>query len=83
TAVKLRHLAKNEWQSKNVLLVSHAGFMDALLKAILLEELPAGEETTFFYFYNTSISRIDFLANGHMGVRYLNRIPHLPPEKVT
>ncbi|MEO1440715.1 MAG: histidine phosphatase family protein, partial [Chloroflexota bacterium] len=83
TAAKLRHLAKSEWHHKNVLLVSHAGFMDALLKAILLEAMPEIDETSFFYFYNTSISRIDFLANGHMGIRYLNRIAHLPPEQVS
>jgi broad specificity phosphatase PhoE len=61
-------------------LVTHGGFMDALLKA-LLNQLPGPR---FFYHHNnTAITRLDFYEDGQLGLRYLNRVDHLPPELIT
>ncbi len=61
-------------------MVSHGGFIDALLKAIL-NQLPG--EGAFFHHYNTAITRVDFHADGRLSFRYQNRIPHLSPELVS
>jgi len=82
-AEKLLSLAQTDWEDKNVVLVSHAGFLDLLLKALLMHPKAVEENQVFFFFYNTSLSRVDFRPSGHMGLRYLNRIPHLPPELVS
>lgn len=58
-----------------ILLVTHGTFMDQLIKALL----DAGEQPAFHFSHiNTAISRIDFLTEGFVAVRYLNRAPHLP-----
>ncbi len=58
-----------------ILLVTHGTFMDQLIKALL----GAGEQSAFHFSHiNTAISRIDFLTEGFVAVRYLNRAPHLP-----
>jgi 2,3-bisphosphoglycerate-dependent phosphoglycerate mutase len=58
-----------------ILLVTHGTFMDQLIKALL----DAGEQPAFHFSHiNTAISRLDFLAEGFVAVRYLNRAPHLP-----
>jgi broad specificity phosphatase PhoE len=61
-------------------LVSHGGFIDALLKA-LFSQLPGHH--LFYSHYNTAITRIDFLDNGQLILRYLNRVHHLPPALVS
>jgi 2,3-bisphosphoglycerate-dependent phosphoglycerate mutase len=63
-----------------VALVSHAGFMEALLKA-MLDHLPAADLT--IYHLNTAITRIDVGPGHELHVRYLNRVPHLPQERVS
>ncbi len=78
TARRLRDLALGDWQEQNVLLVSHAGFMDVLVKALLIELDPEADDTNFYFFYNTSVTRIDFLQGGQVGFRYMNRVMHLP-----
>lgn len=58
-----------------ILLVTHGTFMDQLIKALL----GAGEQPAFHFSHiNTAISRLDFLTEGFVAVRYLNRAPHLP-----
>lgn len=58
-----------------ILIVTHGTFMDQLFKALLA----AGDQPAFHFSHiNTAISRVDFLAEGFVAVRYLNRAPHLP-----
>ncbi|MDX1522286.1 MAG: histidine phosphatase family protein [Anaerolineae bacterium] len=61
-------------------LVTHGGFMDALLKAFF-RQLPSA---TFWYHHNnTAITRLDIYPDSRFGLRFLNRIDHLPPKLVT
>lgn len=76
-AEELRMLPASD---ERIALVSHGGFMDALLKA-LFKQLP--DRHLFYYHYNTAISRIDFHSDGNLGVRYLNRLSHLPLELIS
>ena len=79
-------VAKELWQWANdgvvgpVALVSHAGFMEALIKA-MLDRLPGGSLT--IYHLNTAITRVDLGPDHGLHVRYLNRVPHLPQELVS
>jgi 2,3-bisphosphoglycerate-dependent phosphoglycerate mutase len=63
-----------------IALVSHAAFMEALLKA-MIGRLPGPEIT--FYHLNTAITRVDLGPGRELRVRYLNRVPHLPQELVS
>ncbi|MFW5737977.1 MAG: histidine phosphatase family protein [Spirochaetota bacterium] len=63
-----------------IALISHAGFMEALIKA-LLGRLPASELT--FYHFNTAITRLDLDAPDEVSIRYMNRVPHLPLELIS
>ncbi len=63
-----------------IALVIHGTFMDLLMKA-LLNHLPG--DTYFHWHYNTAITRVDFMDDGRMLIRYINRVTHLPPELVT
>jgi broad specificity phosphatase PhoE len=65
---------------ERIVLVSHGGFMDALLKA-LFKQLP--DRHLFYYHYNTAVSRIDLQSDGNLGVHYLNRVSHLPLELIS
>lgn len=63
-----------------IAIVSHGTFIDALLKA-LLNQSPGRH---FLYHHcNTAISRIDFHTHGHLDVRYLNLVAHLPPDLIS
>ena len=61
--------------------VTHGGFSNHFLHALFCD----GAFLDGFYFshYNTAISRIDYLADDTVRIRYLNRIEHLPPDLVT
>jgi len=63
-----------------VALVSHGGFIDCLIKA-MLNNMPA--PGYFHWHYNTAISRFDLLPDSAVLVRYINRVSHLPPALVT
>ncbi|MFW5745705.1 MAG: histidine phosphatase family protein [Spirochaetota bacterium] len=63
-----------------VALVSHAGFMEALLRA-MLDRLPGASLTV--YHLNTAITRVDLEPGHELHLRYLNRVPHLPQELVS
>lgn len=63
-----------------VAIVSHAGFTDALIKAVT-NQLPS--PNMFYHQYNTSITRIDFRPDGGADIRYINRFGHLPPELIS
>lgn len=66
--------------SDRVAIVTHGGFIDGLLKA-LLNQLPSPHY--FFSHFNTAITRIDFQRDGFLEIRYLNRIGHLPADMVS
>lgn len=79
-AAQLYELAEAANDGDRVAIVSHGGFIDALLKAFL-NQLP--NPGTFFHHYNTAITRVDFHPEGGLSFRYQNRIPHLSPELVS
>jgi 2,3-bisphosphoglycerate-dependent phosphoglycerate mutase len=69
-----------EMPDERIALVSHGTFAEALVRALL--ELPA-DHRSYYSHYNTAITRLDFLPDGYLFVRYLNRIQHLPPELIS
>ncbi len=79
-AIKVATALQERSDSDDVLaLVSHAGFMDILVKAIF-NQLPSRPHTMKYYHYNTSITRIDY--HGHRPIlHYMNRVDHLPHDK--
>lgn len=63
-----------------ILMVTHGTLMDQLLKALI----GAGNQPNFYFNHlNTGISRVDFLEDGLIALRYLNRAPHLPLDLYT
>jgi 2,3-bisphosphoglycerate-dependent phosphoglycerate mutase len=62
-----------------VAIVSHGGFYNAFLRALL--EVPE-EVSGWFSLNNTAISRIDF-EDGTLAVQYMNRVDHLPAGLIT
>jgi 2,3-bisphosphoglycerate-dependent phosphoglycerate mutase len=62
-----------------VTVVSHGAFYNTLLRAML--KMP-DEGNCWFLLNNTGISRFDF-HDDHIGLAYLNRLDHLPPDLVT
>ena len=63
-----------------VVFVSHAGFFYWFMNAVL-EMAPRRDQ--WFHIYNTSISCLEFSAEAGVGVRYLNRVDHLPAELIS
>lgn len=64
---------------ESLAIVSHARFIDALLKA-LLNQLPGHHR--WYHHSNTAVSRLA-LTDKRLEVRYLNRVAHLPPELIS
>ncbi len=80
-AYQLREWAASSDRAGDCLaMVSHGGFMDALIKA-LVYQLPAGR--VVYHHFNTAITRIDFVSEERLDIRYVNRIPHLSQELVS
>lgn len=78
-AIKVARAARERSDSDDVIaLVSHAGFIDLLLK-VLFEQLPARPYTMRYYHGNTAITRINF-HRGWMTMHYMNRAEHLPAD---
>jgi 2,3-bisphosphoglycerate-dependent phosphoglycerate mutase len=71
-----------EWgdSEERLALVSHGGFIDALLKA-LCNQLPSHH--LWYHHYNTAITRVDFGQDDRLHLRFLNRVDHLPPELIS
>ena len=71
-----------EWAAsqERVAIISHGGFIDALLKA-LTDQLPSRQ--LYYHHYNTAITRIDFRPEGPLDIRYINRFDHLPPDLIS
>jgi broad specificity phosphatase PhoE len=63
-----------------VLLVTHGTFLDRFFKALL--GLGPSAQIVFNHL-NTAVSRVDFLEEGWVALRYLNRVEHLPAALVT
>ncbi len=76
-AEQLHDIASNE---DRVAIITHGGFMNALLKA-LFGQIPGGK--IYYRHHNTAISRISLDGSEGAEVRYLNRIDHLSPELVS
>lgn len=78
-------LQERSTSDERIALVSHAGFMDALIKA-LLSQIPTHPDLLFYTHYNTGITRIDFgesymaAIQNRLRLHYLNRVKHLPAE---
>jgi broad specificity phosphatase PhoE len=64
---------------EHIAIVSHARFLDSLLKA-LQNQLPS--HRSWYHHSNTAVSRIA-LPEGRLELRYLNRVSHLPPDLVS
>lgn len=80
-AYRLRAWAASEARADEcVAMVSHGGFMEVLLKA-LFNQLPGSQ--VVYHHFNTAITRLDFMPEGRLDVRYINRIPHLSQELVS
>lgn len=60
-----------------IAMVSHGTFIDSLIKAFF-NQIP--DPRLLYQHYNTAITRIDFMDEGRLLLRYLNRTQHLPPE---
>jgi broad specificity phosphatase PhoE len=74
---QLWEMAKTE---DRVAMISHGGFMNALLKALFGQ---ISQENMYYRHHNTAISRIYMDGNGRFEVLYLNRIAHLTPESIS
>jgi broad specificity phosphatase PhoE len=64
---------------EHLAIMSHARFLDALLKAIQ-NQLPG--DHVWYHHSNTAISRLA-VNDDRLEIRYLNRVPHLPPSLVS
>jgi 2,3-bisphosphoglycerate-dependent phosphoglycerate mutase len=73
-------LARHGGTEDRVAVISHAGFYNHVLRAIL--DLPEARTTPWFIMNNAAISRIDFRED-HTRVTYTNRLDYLPRELVT
>jgi 2,3-bisphosphoglycerate-dependent phosphoglycerate mutase len=78
-AAELRKTAQTSGNER-IALVSHGTFMDSLIKA-LLSQLPG--QDFHFNFYNTAVTRLDISSDGHLSLRYSNRVSHLVREMLT
>ena len=73
-------MAHEEQHQERVVLVTHAGFASALMRALLH---PLAGPRVFFHHYNTAITRIDIAGTGDVAVRYANRVHHLAMEMLS
>ena len=77
-AIKVANdLRERSRSDEAVALVSHAGFLDTLLKAIF-GQLPSRAYAMRYYHNNTAITRVDYDGT-RPALHYLNRVDHLPP----
>lgn len=76
-AIKVAQALRERSESDAVIaLVSHAGFLDILLKAIF-QQLPSRPFTMRYYHDNTAVTRINFDTDWTT-LHYMNRTDHLP-----
>ncbi len=65
---------------ERILMISHGGFLNSLLKRLFEQEV---EWPIFYHHANTAVTYLTFSAEGHLDVCYLNRVDHLLPEMVS
>ncbi len=80
-AIGVAHaLHQRAGEERRIGLVSHGGFIDALLKA-LGRQLPG--DGLHYDHYNTAITRVHLAPEGRVAVKYMNQVDHLPDGLVT
>lgn len=73
-------LRKRIESNERIALVSHAAFLDALIK-VLLYQAPRHPRDFFYMHHNTGITRFDFGEGiDREQLHYLNRTAHLTPD---
>ena len=75
-----RRLRGMHTEDSGIAMVTHGGFASALIMALV--GTPP-EARVHFSHHNTGISLVHFRPDGGIRLRYLNRVPHLPPEMIT
>ena len=76
-AIKVAKALRKRSHSDDVIaLVSHAGFLDVLLKAIF-DQLPSRPHTMRYVHDNTAITRVNF-DGARPTLHFMNRVEHLP-----
>ncbi|MGC9520554.1 MAG: histidine phosphatase family protein [Anaerolineae bacterium] len=73
-------LVRHSGTDHGVILVSHGGFFNYLLRAVF--GLPAPVNGPWFTANNASITRLDFI-DGERTVMYVNRVDFLPADLIT
>jgi broad specificity phosphatase PhoE len=84
-AVRVAMALRERADSDDVIgLVSHAAFLDAMVKA-LLNQSPMAPSDLFYLHFNTGISRFDLTTEfgGRLRMTYFNRTRHLPLDMQT
>lgn len=71
-----------KWSSgdESIAIVTHGGFLDALLKTLFNQPL---DGSTFYANRNTAISCLRFGPDGQLRIQYLNQVPHLPAALIS
>ncbi|MFZ4828555.1 MAG: histidine phosphatase family protein [Phototrophicaceae bacterium] len=84
-AKQIREWAIGDKRHASIAFVTHGGFSNALMQALLFGVLVPRTLVgrTLIGMYNTSTSRVDFDAEGTPTLRYASRTDHLAPEMVT
>lgn len=79
-ARQLREWGFGQYAGERVAMVTHGTFIDTLLKALLNQGDANGH---YHWHYNTGVTRLDFVRQDFIVVRYINRIDHLPPDLIS
>ena len=84
-AKQIRDWATGDKRDGSIAFVTHGGFANALMQALLYGVLVPRTlmGRVLIAMYNTSTSRIDFDGDGTPILRYMSRTDHLIPEMVT
>jgi 2,3-bisphosphoglycerate-dependent phosphoglycerate mutase/probable phosphoglycerate mutase len=77
-ARRLREM--NSGAGESIAMVTHGAFASALVMALV--GTPPDARVHFSH-HNTGISLVHFRPDGGIRLRYLNRVPHLPPDMIT
>lgn len=72
---RLRSWAGSE---DRIVMISHGDFANNLIQALLDASAPV-----WIHMYNTGVSVVDFRPDGTLGLRFVNRVDHLPEGLVT
>lgn len=81
-AVRLRKRAETSHDNDVLAIVSHGGFIDALIKA-LFNQLPANPMRLHYTHRNTGVTRVIFKRDTSIALAYMNNTEHLPLEMRT